>query len=95
MVAELDEPEIQRRRKSRCVRQAGRIRHATFQICSRQAGVQIAAEALERTQSNLCAEGLPAHIFGLGDGKLLAVYIQNADSGAELVSEVLSCSVKN
>lgn len=36
-----------------------------------------------------------SHVFGLGGGKLLAVYLQNGDPGAELVSEVLSCQVEN
>jgi hypothetical protein len=36
-----------------------------------------------------------SHIFGIGDGKLVAIYISNTDPSAELVSEVLTCSVKS
>jgi hypothetical protein len=35
-----------------------------------------------------------SHLFALDEGKLLALYIQNAEPGAELVSEVLTCSVR-
>ncbi len=34
-------------------------------------------------------------VFGLSEGRVLAVMIRSADQGAELVSQVLSCTVRS
>ena len=54
-------------------------------------GADLTATGTAHAVSDEGREVYESQIFGLSDGRLLAVYIQSASPGAELVSEILSC----
>jgi hypothetical protein len=73
--------------------QAGSRREARLVVLPVDAQLKAAGRPFDVTPSG--ATVYESHIFGLPGGKLLAVYIQNGDPGAELVSEVLTCNAKS
>jgi hypothetical protein len=89
----LAEPTLARAGEQRWLSyQAGARREGRLVIVPVDGALKPAGQPFNVTEPGVTV--YESHIFGLGDGKLLALYIQNAEPGAELVSQVLSCSVK-
>ena len=72
--------------------QTGARREGALSVVPVDAELKRAGRPHEVTPSGVTV--YESHLFGIAGDKLLAVYIQNGEPGAELVSEVLSCSVK-